>query len=180
MDRYASGDDAAFPELYGLLAPRLGSFLFRRTRCAAKTADLVQQTFLQMHAGRGRFARGQSVSAWAYAIARRLLIDDVRRNRREMPVALEEDDGTRVTPPGEMPDRIAANHRLARRAEDELAHVPAANRTALALVHRDGLTATEAAAVLGTTAMAVRLRVHRACEALRAVLGGHVHEELRG
>ncbi len=98
-----------------------------------------------------------------------------------MLVALDnEAEGERVTEPGEMPDRVAANHRLARRAEDELAHMRAANRTALALVHRDGLTAAEAAVVLGTTAVAVRLRVHRACEALRAALGAHVHEELGG
>src|SRR5271170_1190413 len=146
MGRYARGDDAAFSQLHELLAPRLAAFLFRRTRCAARTADLVQQTFLQMHCGRERFTQGASVTAWAYTIARRLLIDSLRRGRREVFTALDDDDeGERVMTSGEMPDRVAANHRLARRVEDELAHVPTANRTALALVHRDGLSAAEAA-----------------------------------
>ena len=77
-----------------------------------------------------------------------------------------------------MPDRVAANNRLARRLEQELARVPRTNREAFELVHREGLTAAEAAEALGTTAMAVRLRVHRAYEALRAALGDQVHEEL--
>jgi len=182
MDRYACGEDAAFSELYDLLAPRLASFLMRRTRDEAKTDDLVQQTFLQMHCARRHFARGASVAAWAYAIARRLLIDTFRKSGRETLVdtrADGEDEGDRAcAPAGEMPDRVAANNRLARRLEQELARVPSTNRSAFELVHREGLTAAEAAEVLGTTSMAVRLRVHRAYEALRAVLGDQVREEL--
>ena len=73
MDRYACGDDAAFSELYDLLAPRLSSFLLRRTHDAALASDLLQQTFLQMHASRQHFAAGADVMSWAFAIARRLL-----------------------------------------------------------------------------------------------------------
>jgi RNA polymerase sigma-70 factor, ECF subfamily len=180
MDRYACGEDPAFSELYDLLAPRLASFLMRRTRDEAKTDDLVQQTFLQMHCARRHFTRGASVTAWAYAIARRILIDTYRKSGRET-LADASDDGQderASVPSGQMPDRIVANNRLARRLEQELARVPETNRAAFELVHRDGLTAAEAAEVLGTTSMAVRLRVHRAYEALRAVLGDQVREEL--
>ncbi len=79
MDRYACGDDAAFDELYDLLAPRLNVFLCRRVRDEALAEDLVQQTFLQMHAARRHFSQGAEVMPWAFAIARRLLIDSVRR-----------------------------------------------------------------------------------------------------
>ena len=74
MDRYACGEADAFPELYDLLAPRLYDYLFRQTRCSARSEDLVQQTMLQIHGMRGRFIRGASVTPWAFAIARRLLI----------------------------------------------------------------------------------------------------------
>ncbi len=179
MDRYACGEDAAFSELYDLLAPRLTAFLMRRTRDAARTDDMVQQTFLQMHCARRHFERGASVTAWSFAIARRILIDSFRKSGREALVMLDEGDDERESiAPGPGPDRIAANNRLAKRLEKELARVPDTNRAAFELVHRDGLTAAEAAEVLGTTSMAVRLRVHRAYEALRAVLGDQVHEEL--
>jgi len=94
-------------------------------------------------------------------------------------VALDEGENERESiAPGPGPDRIAANNRLARRLEKELARVPDTNRAAFELVHGDGLTAAEAAEVLGTTSMAVRLRVHRAYEALREALGDQVREEL--
>src|SRR5258708_3867781 len=83
MDRYAAGDAAAFEDLYGLLAPRLYGYFLRHTRQAATTEDLVQQTFLQIHGARGRFIRGARVMPWAFAIARRLLIDRARKGRLE-------------------------------------------------------------------------------------------------
>jgi RNA polymerase sigma-70 factor (ECF subfamily) len=179
MDRYACGDDSAFSELYDLLAPRLTSFVMRRTRDEAKTDDLVQQTFLQMHAARRHFTRGASVTAWSYAIARRLLIDGYRKGGRECLGDLgDEESGRESIAPGELPDTAAAHSRLAQRVQQELRRVPDTNRVAFELVHGDGLTAAEAAEVLGTTAMAVRLRVHRAYEALRAALGDQVREEL--
>jgi RNA polymerase sigma-70 factor (ECF subfamily) len=179
MDRYACGEDAAFSELYDLLAPRLASFLMRRTRDAAKTDDLVQQTFMQMHCARRHFTRGASVTAWSFAIARRLLIDTFRKSGREALPLLDDAENERESmDPGARPDEMAAHNRLTRRVEKELQRVPTANRMAFELVHGDGLTAAEAAEVIGTTAMAVRLRVHRAYEALRAALGDQVREEL--
>jgi RNA polymerase sigma-70 factor, ECF subfamily len=181
MDRYARGDDSAFSELYDLLAPRLSSFLLRRTRDAAKTEDLVQQTFLQMHCARRHFAPGAPVTAWAYAIARRLLIDLFRKSGRE-PRGEDQEaaEECESVAPDALPDAIAGRRELALRMERELALVPEAQRVAFELVQKDGLSMLEAAEMLGTTAMAVRLRVHRAYEALRAALGDEAHEELGG
>jgi RNA polymerase sigma-70 factor (ECF subfamily) len=181
MERYACGDDAAFSELYDLLAPRLSSFLARRVRDAARTEDLVQQTFLQMHCARRHFARGAQVTPWAYAIARRLLIDGLRKSGREL---LDDDERERRA------DEHAARHsgseqlvacrEIARHVQRKLEEVPETQRAAFELVHFDGLTAAEAAQVLGTTVMAVRLRIHRALEALRSTLGDEMSEEFEG
>lgn len=89
MDRYASGEDDALSDLYDLLAPRLASFLLRRTRDAERAEDLVQQTFLQMHRARRHFPPGAAVTPWAFAIALRLLTD-VRRGAHE-PFAREDE-----------------------------------------------------------------------------------------
>src|SRR5262245_36731869 len=82
MDRYARGDDTAFGEIYDKLAPRLFGFLLRYTRDRSKAEDVVQQTMLQIHRARGRFMPGAEVTPWAFAIARRLLIDQHRRAGR--------------------------------------------------------------------------------------------------
>jgi RNA polymerase sigma-70 factor (ECF subfamily) len=176
MDRYACGEAAAFSELYDLLSPRLSAFLLRRLRDPARAEDLLQQTFLQMHCARQHFSRGADVVPWAFAIARRLLIDTYRKSGREV---FDDDEDERMAP-GAAPDRVAGQRRLARRIEEELARVPEAHRIAFNLVQREGLSMAEAAEVLGTTVAAVKLRAHRTYEALRASLGDAVREELEG
>jgi RNA polymerase sigma-70 factor (ECF subfamily) len=180
MDRYACGDDSAFSELYDHLAPRLSAFFIRRTRDSARTEDFVQQTFLQMHSARRHFAAGSDVVPWSFAIARRLLIDTFRKSGREVIGDDDEVGEGRGTPSDEQPDRIVSRQRLARRVEAELARVPEMHRIAFELVKRDGLTMPEAAAVLGTTVTAVKLRAFRAYEALRTALGDEVREEFEG
>lgn len=179
MDRYAMGDDAAFEALYALLAPRLHAFLLRRTRDPARVEDLVQQTFLQMHCARSHFTRGAQVMPWAFAIARRLLIDGLRKGRRESFAEDGEGGNREPASPLDAPDAQVATRRLARRIEEELARLPEAHRIAFELVQCDGLSMAEAAQVLGTTATAVKLRAHRTYVVLRERLGDHVREELR-
>ena len=180
MDRYACGDDSAFSELYDLLAPRLTAFLVRRARDEALASDLVQQTFLQMHASRRHFSEGADVMPWAFAIARRLLIDVVRKSGREIAGADDGSEERESVAPDLPPDRIVAQRRLAARVGEELERVPEAQRAAFELVKRDGLSLAETAEVLGTTVAAVKLRIHRTYEALRAALGEEMHEELDG
>jgi RNA polymerase sigma-70 factor (ECF subfamily) len=180
MDRYAGGDDAAFSELYDLLAPRLFAFLLRRTRDASHSEDLLQQTFLQMHNARRHFGTGADVTPWAYAIARRLLIDAFRKNRRECACVNEGLDEERESmAPSASPEAILGRLQLTERVERELARVPEAQRVAFELIQCDGLSMVEAAEVLGTTVTAVKLRAHRTYLALRAALGDDVREELR-
>jgi RNA polymerase sigma-70 factor (ECF subfamily) len=48
--------------------------------------------------------------------------------------------------------------------------MPEAHRVAYILVRQEGLSVAEAAEVVGTTPTAMKLRAHRAYEALRAAL----------
>ena len=172
MDRYANGDDGAFGDLYDLLAPRLYGYLVRQTRNTARAEDLVQQTFLQMHCARGRFIAGADVVPWAFAIARRLMIDGMRRGKREV---LSSQDGESLGPEavaiGLSADDAVHAKQIAARIHHELARLPESQRVAFELIKQDGLSVAEAADVLGISVSAVKLRAHRTYEALRAVLG---------
>lgn len=68
-------------------------------------------------------------------------------------------------------DEVAQAHELARRIQSTLEKLPNSQRVAFELIKQDGLTVAEAAQVLGTTVAAVKLRAHRAYEALRVALG---------
>jgi RNA polymerase sigma-70 factor (ECF subfamily) len=173
MDRYAEGDDAAFGEVYDLLAPKLYGFFVRHTGETPRAEDLVQQTLLQMHAARLSFARGSDVVPWAFAIGRRLLIDSRRRTRKEVLFETAEDDAAALDTKVErfsIPDALCISKEQAGRAQDELQRMPEAHRVAYILVRQEGLSVAEAAEVVGTTPTAMKLRAHRAYEALRTAL----------
>lgn len=169
MDRYAVGDEAAFSDLYNALAPRLSAFIHRYTKDAGRTEDLVQQTLLQMHCARDGYVTGAPVVPWAFAIARRLVIDAHRRRKHETLLASDEalaaDDRHDEA---SMPDEVLQTKEAALRIERALASLPISHREAFALVKENGLSMAEAAQVLGTTVAAVKLRAHRTYEALRA------------
>ncbi len=172
MERYGAGDDAAFGELYDLLAPRIFGYLMRQTRDRARAEDLLQQTLLQMHAARGRFIPGSQVTPWAFAIARRLMIDGMRRGKREV-LRTEGTDGEGSEPaaPDAPADELVEAQQLGDRLQKELARLPENQRVAFELIKQEGLSVAQAAEVLGTTVTAVKLRAHRAYEALRGILG---------
>jgi RNA polymerase sigma-70 factor (ECF subfamily) len=169
MERYGAGDDAAFAAVYDKIAPRLYGYLLRQTRERARAEDLVQQTMLHIHRARTRFIPGAEVTPWAFAIARRLLLDGLRRAKRE--VAPSEDDPDTALAPGDAADEMVQARELASRINAVLAKLPESQRVAFELLKQEGLTVAEAAEVLGTTAAAVKLRAHRAYEALRLALG---------
>jgi RNA polymerase sigma-70 factor (ECF subfamily) len=168
MERYAAGEDAAFALLYDSLAPRILGYLVRRTNDPRDAEDLLQQTMLQIHRARGRFIAGAEVTPWAFAIARHLLVDRLRR----------QDHGGRVDPsnldtrPSEVPgaDDVVHARQLAVCLERAMSDLPESQRLILELVKDDGLSFAEAAQVLGTTVGAVKARAHRAYQALRAGL----------
>jgi RNA polymerase sigma-70 factor, ECF subfamily len=173
MDRYASGDSKAFSELYDLLAPRLFAFLLRTTHNRSEAEDLVQQTMLKMHCARGRFIRGAGVVPWAFSIARRLMIDRARRSKVRGTVGEQADPAHVLAQLAALDlavDEVVHSKLLGEIIRRELDQLSPRNRLAFELVKQDGLTHAEAAKVLGTTVMAVKLRTHRTCATLRAAL----------
>jgi RNA polymerase sigma-70 factor (ECF subfamily) len=175
MDRYAAGEDAAFGLVYDALAPRLYGYLLRQTRDRTRAEDLLQQTLLRIHRARDRFIPGAEVTPWAFAIARRLLIDGIRRSKREV---FADDSEPDAGPSGEpTAEELIHASELAALVEKVLARLPQSQRVAFELIKHEGLTVAEAAAVLGTTVAAVKLRAHRAYEALRGALGAGLEGE---
>jgi RNA polymerase sigma-70 factor (ECF subfamily) len=171
MDRYADGDASAFGDLYTALAPRLLPYLRRCAGDSAAASDLLQQTMLQLHLTRGRFLRGANVVPWAFAIARRVAIDEARRTQRRIgPVlhAFHESKDELVTAATAEEELHAAQ--LAHRAGAELARLPEPQRTVFHLIRIEGLSVREVAQKLGTSANAVKLRAHRAYLSLRSAL----------
>jgi RNA polymerase sigma-70 factor, ECF subfamily len=175
MERYSMGDDAAFAELYDAIAPRMLGFLRKAMRDDAAAEDLMQQTLLHIHRERGTFIPGAAVTPWAYAIARRLMIDGVRRRRVERRIfadAPDDDDRAAYEPAHSTAgaEELLHARRLEGRIREQLDELPESQRTAYRLLQQEGLSLKAAAEALGVSVTAVKLRAHRAYVALRAVL----------
>lgn len=175
MERYACGDETAFEDLYDELAPRLHRFALRWTRSRTEAEDTVQQTLLQMHSARDRFVRGSAVVPWAYAIARRLLIDLGRRGARE---ELRADDARDPEEPttAMSPEEALHRRRVAADARLDLVSLSPAFREPFELVKFEGLSVAEAAEVLGITRAMVKIRTFRATAALRRAMARRLRD----
>ncbi|HET6282166.1 MAG TPA: RNA polymerase sigma factor [Polyangia bacterium] len=166
MSRYAVGEDDAFDALYGALAPRLYRYLLRLTRDPARAEDLLQQTMLQIHCKREIFFHGAEVAPWAFAIARRLFIDNIRKHRREV---AGDEWLFQIEPAREhASDELLHAKRVARTLEHELSRLPDQHRVAFEMIKLKGLSVRQVADTLGISVNAVKLRAHRAYVALRA------------
>jgi RNA polymerase sigma-70 factor (ECF subfamily) len=172
MARYATGDASSFNDVYRDIAPYLQKYLMRQTRDRALASDLFQQVLLQIHATRSRFVPGADIYAWAITIARHVLIDDIRRNRRRPEASLAE--STDQPDRASAPDDTAHARSLGTLLQSHLAGLPEAQREAFELLKVEGLAVEDIAARLGTTANAAKLRAHRALVALRFLLASEM------
>ena len=173
MERYARGDDSALEDLYRLAAPRVRSFLARLCADVTLADDLTQDAFLRICQARGQFVAGAPALPWMLAIARNALRDHYRREqvRRD-----NHADAMRfaVGRDGEARDDVGDRGLIAKQTlgavHQALMKVPVRQREAFVLLRFEGLSVIEAAEVLGTTQAAVKILVHRAYTAVRAVL----------
>jgi RNA polymerase sigma-70 factor, ECF subfamily len=173
MRRYAGGDDAAFDELYAALSPRLYAFCVRLAGRNGDAEDLFQDAFLKLHRSRATYVSGASALHWAFAIVRSTHLDRLRRRARrpeKLVASTDEVLEAILENAAGSPESALNAETLARIVEQELQRMSERNRSAYILLKIEGLSAVEAAAVLGTTGDAVKQRALRAYEALREAL----------
>lgn len=159
-----STQHAEFESFYREHLPFLRLYLARRVADPFVVADLTADVFLGALRSAKTYRREfGSPRAWLTGIARNILADHwqssaqesatVRRLRgREL---LDEDSTDRIV------QRIAAETQ-ARTVLAAIADLPASLRSVIELVAVDGLTLTEAAAVLDISPGNARVRYHRA------------------
>jgi RNA polymerase sigma-70 factor (ECF subfamily) len=172
VQRSLQGDAAAF----GLLVRRYERLVFHVAggflRDRGEVEDVAQEAFLKAHQALSRFRVDAPFGPWIAQIVTRLCYDRLRGRRRRQEVAWEdlswsEQAAARGLAGGGMATEDAAARRdLAERA---LAPLPPKDRQALILADALGHTAAEVGQMMGCSALAVRLRLHRARRAMRRV-----------
>jgi RNA polymerase sigma-70 factor (ECF subfamily) len=170
------GDQAAFASLVGRHLGRAGKLAARVTGNRADAEDAVQEAFLRVWLKapdwRPEASGGAKFSTWFYRVLMNLCID---RTRRIQPGPLDA-AGEIVDPHPDSFDILASNE-TTRRVAAAVAKLPDRQRAALALCHYEGMSNTEAAAVLDLSVGAVESLLVRARRNLRGALAEFVGDE---
>lgn len=174
MARYVRGDDAAFAVVHRHAVPRVLSSLLRMCGTRATAEDLAQETFLRVSRARGSFVPGAAALPWILVIARNTFFDSTRRatvRDQALEQALPHMD--RVASRDTHGDEALAGREMLEVVRDAFARLTARQREAFVLTRFEGLSVLQAAEMLGTTEAAVKLRAHRAHDALRAAVDAY-------
>jgi RNA polymerase sigma factor (sigma-70 family) len=163
---------AAFEAFYRRHVEAVHRFVARRVDDPHLAADLTADVFLAVieSAAGYRPDRGSQIG-WLFGVARNIIADEGRRAAQRQRVTgrmagrrdLDADDVSRIE------EQIDAES-AARRTNQALRELPEHTRALVELVAVDGLTVAEAAAALGVSPVAARVRLHRARRTVRAVL----------
>ena len=177
--RYATGDVAAFEELYARHELPLWRYVLRTSGNRATAEELLQDTWFAVAREAPRFKPGACFAAWLYTIARNRVIDRHRTTRRHASL-----DETAAETGLSLAERLsdAAAPQPAQQAEQAqqgkailaaLALLPPEQREAFVLQAESGMSVEEIAAVTGTTFETAKSRLRYAREKLKALLGDH-------
>jgi RNA polymerase sigma-70 factor (ECF subfamily) len=176
LTRARSGDRAAMEDVLASVAPSIRRFAVGMCKNDADADDVVQDALLSIATNLDSFEGRSAFSTWAFTLARTAC----SRRRRGLKNRPAEGDDVLDAHPSEArgPEERAATQEIGTLVARALDSLPEDYRSVLLLRDGEGLTAPEAAEVLGTSVDALKSRLHRARAALRAALAPVVDRDL--
>lgn len=173
------GDERAYESIIRSYGGRLLATARRILRNEEDARDAVQEGFLCAFRAIGRFQADSSLGTWLHRIVINAALMQLRRRKGHTDLAIDEllprflPDGHQ-TQPAE-PWQESAESLLERRelrdfVSECIDRLPNAYRTVLLLRDIEELDTQEAARLLGVSANLVKVRLHRARQALRSLL----------
>ena len=158
--------DARFHRLYGAHGRAILAYAIRRSPEPQDAADVLAETFLIAWRRLDDIPEGETAKLWLYGVARRVLANQQRGERRRDRLA------ERLY--RELPAAVAAASAADARRDDGVLEALSAldrdDREILLLAGWEELDPVEIATVLGISRVAARSRLHRARARLRARL----------
>ncbi|HEX5061528.1 MAG TPA: sigma-70 family RNA polymerase sigma factor [Kofleriaceae bacterium] len=161
-----AGDRRAIDELLARYEPSIYRFGLRMCGDEESAREVLQETMLAAFRGLSGFRGDASLSTWLFQIARSFCIKE--RRRPHVPHALDAD----VADPAAPPDAQLHARQIGLALAGAIAALPVEQREVILLRDVEGLSAQEAAAIVGIEVGALKSRLHRARMALRERLVG--------
>jgi RNA polymerase sigma factor (sigma-70 family) len=162
----ADDDTGALKALYERHAPWLSIRLARRCNDEGVVAEVLQDTFVAVWRGAAAYRGDGEVAAWLWGVAVRRLISRLRRRGASVEVPFEQvDGGSRES----VEEQVLAGVEYGGLGA-ALAQLSPEMRAVVQATVLDGLTAREAAQLLGIPTNTVKTRLFRAKAQLRREL----------
>lgn len=160
----AAGDREAFETIYRAHADRIFALLTRLIGPDREREDLLQETFVRLHASLARYRGDASLLTFVYQIATHVALDHLRRRR-----PLDELDLDGEIDPSATPAEQAVRREELGRALALLEKLPPKHRVAFVLREVMGFSHEEVAVLVGSFAATARMRVNAAKRKLAAL-----------
>jgi RNA polymerase sigma-70 factor (ECF subfamily) len=176
VERLRKGDTDAFETLVRTHSGRLLAVARRFLPNEQDAQDAVQDAFIRAFRAIGGFQERAQLGTWLHRIVVNSALMKLRERRRKHEEPIDDllptfvPDGHQATAPGEWSDALLERKEMAAVVRDAIARLPEHYRTVLLLRDIEERDTAETAELLETTPNAVKVRLHRARQALRTLL----------
>jgi RNA polymerase sigma-70 factor (ECF subfamily) len=170
------GSKEAFTLLVGKYKDPLVNFAYRIVGDRDAAADVVQETFVRLHAKAHTYQPVAKFSTWIYTIASNLSKSELRRRKWGLSrfgagsSGRDPGDVRETADPGILPDDAAARVLDAEALDHALRSLPDAFRQAVVLFYLEDKSYEEICAILGIRMGTLKSRLSRARTMLEATL----------
>ena len=170
--------DVRFDEVYASSHEAVLGYLRRITGDVTLAEDLTQETFSRVARGLTRFRGESKLPTWLYRIATNTFLDHRRRLKTrtteipELDLDMLDDVSSDLEDPApKLPDRLLDDSEMGRCVREFVDGLHDEQRAVIVLHDLEGFKNREIAEILGCSLGTVKIRVHRARQELRDVLG---------
>lgn len=182
VDRFKSGDEAAFNEMVSRYWDRIYGMVHQLLRNQQDAEEVTQDAFIRAHRGLVNFRGDAAFSTWLYQIATNLARNRYWywwRRKRDKTVSFDqpvsEDNDTPLSEvfeaEMETPGDITVTQELVDHIAVGMEKISAKHREILILRNVKNMAYEEIAEVLGISVGTVKSRIARARESLRETIG---------
>ena len=174
--RLQRGDDSAFEDIVRAHSGRLLSVARRFLGNDEDARDAVQDAFIRAYKAIHTFEARAQLYTWLHRILVNTALMKLRERRRRPTESIEDllptytNDGHQAVASRDWSDAVLERKETAGIVREAIAMLPDQYREVLVLRDIEDKDTAEAAEILGTTSNVVKVRLHRARQALRTLL----------
>ena len=166
MLEVAAGNDQALRMLIEKWQKPLVNFFYRSLGSVEQSEDLAQMVFIRIYRAAARYEPSAKFSTYLFHIARRLLINEYRRQTRKPLDAVDPSELTGSTPGRDKLRLMEIEEAFSRALEG----LPENQRTAILLLKQQELSYEQIAQTMDASESAVKSWIHRARQKLKQEL----------